>query len=88
MEHHFHFDQSRQILLHIQSQEICGSAVVHRPLSCRCSYFFVRTREHHLEKVGVVELAILIRVEELQDKVAICLVDLHIAVVSHEIDHI
>ena len=41
-----------------------------------------------MKEVGVVELAILVRVEELQDEIAIGLVDLHIAVVSHEIDHI
>jgi hypothetical protein len=88
MKGHFHFDKPRKILFDVKSKEVCRSAVIHGPLRSFRSNFFVGAWEDYLQEVWVIQFTVFVRVEELHYKVAIGLVNVHISVVSHEVDHI
>ena len=88
MKRYFHFDEPRKILLNIQSQKVSRSAVIHRPLRSFRSYLFIGAREDDLQEVWVIQFTIFVRVEELHYKVAIGLVNVHVSVVSHEVDKV
>ena len=88
MDCNLHFQKPREILFHVEGQEIGWPAIAHLSLSRGRPNFRIGAWQNHLKEVWVIQFSILVGVKEFDNEVEVCLSHFHDSIFSHEVDKV